>query len=373
MVVLMKRTVAILDGDVHQRIELTGMLQSVYRVRGYGEPALALTEMQMEPPDVILLGQRIGEVSGFAFARDLRRNRRFAAIPFICISEKEDSRLRDQLLLVGVKMMLVQPVDQRALMAAIDGMMSAEVERGWKELPKPQRKALEGTISAFNNVARDLAEGRPPAIGPVSEACASLVDVVAKGDLAPLLDKIRNHDNFTYVHSMRFAAFMALFAQTIGLPRDMQIQVATGGLLHDMGMMTIPPWILHKQEVLTAAEWKMVKNHVPTAQKLLQAMGQVGRGIEIIVGQHHERLDGSGYPLGLKGAQLNELARMAGIIDVFCGLTDRRPYKSPLSANAALEMMATTMSGQLDMDLLPRFRDILLATIPAGQEIEEVS
>jgi HD-GYP domain-containing protein (c-di-GMP phosphodiesterase class II) len=89
----------------------------------------------------------------------------------------------------------------------------------------------------------------------------------------------------------------------------------------------------------------------------------VGKGVEIIVAQHHERLDGSGYPNGLKAGQLNELARMAGIIDVFCGLTDRRPYKDPISAHAALELMATSMGGQLAYDLLPRFRDILLDTV----------
>jgi HD-GYP domain-containing protein (c-di-GMP phosphodiesterase class II) len=128
--------------------------------------------------------------------------------------------------------------------------------------------------------------------------------------------------------------------------------------------MTISPLVLNKQEALTQAEWKQVRNHVAVGQKLLQAMGAVGKGVEIIITQHHERLDGSGYPNGLRGPQLNELARMAGIIDVFCALTDRRPYKDALTAAAALDMMATTMTEQLDGDLLPRFRDILLDTIP---------
>ena len=369
----MRRSVAILDGDTQQRAQLITMLKPVYRVQAYSDPLAAQSGMQLDWPDLIVVGQRIGDLSGIGMARDLNRNRRFATVPFLFITDTEDSRLRDQLLLVGVKALLVKPFDVRTLLSAVEGLLNAETEKGWQELPQAQRKALESTIAAFNGVVRDLAAGNAPAMGPITEACSLLVDVVARDELGPLLDKIKNHDNFTFVHSLRFSAFMTLFARAIGLPREMQIQVASGGLLQDIGMVAIPPWILQKQEPLTPSEWKMVRNHVSTGLKLLQAMGAVGKGIEIIVGQHHERLDGSGYPRGLKGAELNELARMAGIIDVFCGLTDRRPYKDPLSAHAALELMATSLSRQLDGDLLQKFRDILLDTVSAASDVAAVS
>jgi HD-GYP domain-containing protein (c-di-GMP phosphodiesterase class II) len=367
----MRKTIAILDGDVHQRMQLTMALQGSYSVQAYGNPLAAMPAMQSDLPFLIIVGQQVGDVSGLSIARDLRRDRRLSGVPMIYIAERQDTRLRDQLLLYGVKAMLIKPFDPRSLLATIEGMVNGEVERGWKDLPLQQRKVLEGTLTAFNGVARDLASGKPPELGPVTEACSSLIEVVAQEELGPLLEKIRNHDNFTYVHSMRFSAFMALFARSIGLPKAMQIQVASGGLLHDMGMMTISPHVLNKQEALSAAEWKLVRNHVTMGQRLLQAMGAVGKGVEIIVTQHHERLDGSGYPNGLKAGQLNELARMAGIIDVFCGLTDRRPYKDPITAHAALETMATSMGAQLAADLVPRFRDILLDTVYKG-ELETV-
>jgi HD-GYP domain-containing protein (c-di-GMP phosphodiesterase class II) len=367
----MRKTIAILDGDVHERMQITMVLQGSYFVQAYGNVLAALSGMQSESPYLIIVGPQVGDVSGLSVARDLKRDRRLAAVPILYIAEKQDTRLRDQLLLLGVKAMLIRPFDPRSLVALIEGMVNGEVERGWKDLPLQQRKVLEGTLTAFNGVARDLASGKPPELGPVTEACSSLIEVVAQEELGPLLEKIRNHDNFTYVHSMRFSAFMALFARSIGLPKPMQIQVASGGLLHDMGMMTISPHVLNKQEALSAADWKLVRNHVTMGQRLLQAMGPVGKGVDIIVTQHHERLDGSGYPNGLKAGQLNELARMAGIIDVFCGLTDRRPYKDPITAHAALETMATSMGGQLAADLVPRFRDILLDTVYKG-ELETV-
>jgi len=367
----MKKIVAILDGDVHQRMQVTVALQGSYIVQPYGNSMAALSGTQIDCPDLIIVGSQVGGATGLSVARDLKRDRRLTAVPMIYIAENQDTRLRDQLLLAGVKTMLIRPFEPHTLQAMIEGMVNSQVEAGWKDLAPDQRKVLEGTLSAFNGVARDLASGKPPALGPVTEACSSLVEVVAQERLGPLLEKIRNHDNFTYVHSMRFSAFMALFARSIGLPKAMQIQVASGGLLHDMGMMTIPAQVLNKQEALSPTEWKQVRNHVTMGERLLQAMGSVGKGVEIIVTQHHERLDGSGYPYGLKAGQLNELARMAGIIDVFCALTDRRPYKEPVTAHAALEAMATTMSGQLAADLVPRFRDILLDTVYKG-ELETV-
>ncbi|SRR5579859_1268261 len=356
----MRKSIAILDSDVHQRTHVSVMLQATYGVHGYGAWSMALPAMKAEHPDLILIGHQVGECSGVSAIRDIKRDRQLNNIPVVYIADRQDTRLRDQLLLLGVKAVLVKPLDPRAVMAVATDLLTSDVEKSWQELPPHQRKVLEDTLSAFNNMARGLANGQPPEIGPINEACSSLVDAMAQHELAPLLQKIRNHDNYTFVHSMRFAAFIGLFARAIGLPKPMQIQVACGGLLHDMGMMIVPPYVMYKQSALTPEEWKQVRNHVATGHRLLQAMGQVSKGVEIIVTQHHERLDGSGYPNGLKGDQLNELARMAGIIDVFCALTDRRPHKNPMSAESAFETMATTMGGQIDLALLPRFREILL-------------
>jgi HD-GYP domain-containing protein (c-di-GMP phosphodiesterase class II) len=361
----MKKIVSILGGDARQQMQMRIALGGSFSVHVYGNPLAAFSGMQMEWPGLIIVAQQVGQSSGLSVIRDLKRDHRFGPVPIIYIADTLDTGLHDQLLLAGAKAMLIKPVDPAALQALVEQLLgTVEIERGWTDLPHHQRKALEGSLSAFNTVARDLAAGKPPPMGPVTDACSSLIEVIAQAELGPLLVKIRNHDNFTYVHSMRYSAFMGLFAKAIGLPRPMQVQVASGGLLHDMGMMTIPPVVLNKQEALTPAEWKQVRNHVSVGQKLLGAMGPVGKGVEIIITQHHERLDGSGYPNGLRGPQLNELARMAGIIDVFCALTDRRPYKDPLSASAALELMATSMGAQLDTGLLPRFRDILLDTLP---------
>src|SRR5579859_140838 len=219
----MKKVVAILDSDARQQMQMRMTLQGTYAVQAYGNPLAAFSGMQQDWPSLVVVAPQVGGSSGLSVIRDLKRDNRFAAVPVIYIAEAQDSLLHDQLLLAGVKGMLVKPLDPRALLALIEQMLvGSEVERGWKDLPHQQRKALEGSIAAFNGVARDLAAGKPPAMGPVTDACSSLIEVIAQEELGPLLEKIRNHDNFTYVHSMRFSAFMGLFAKSIGLPKAAQ-------------------------------------------------------------------------------------------------------------------------------------------------------
>ena len=186
-----------------------------------------------------------------------------------------------------------------------------------------------------------------------------IVDVVNKDDFTKMLYSVKDHDNFTYVHSIRMATFMALFGKAIGLPKEQQRVLSAGGFLHDVGKMTISRALLNKEGRLSAAEWDIIRSHVPTAQKLLLGT-EIPKGAMTIVTQHHEKLNGSGYPLGLAGRDLNQVARMAAIIDVFCALTDRRAYKRALAAEVALDTMANEMAAHIDVSLLRRFREILL-------------
>ena len=89
------------------------------------------------------------------------------------------------------------------------------------------------------------------------------------------------------------------------------------------------------------------------------------KGVSLIAGQHHEKLDGTGYPHGLKGDEINNLARMASIVDVFSALTDRRVYKPPMAPEEAFGLMSNQMVGHLDQGLLGQFREMLLAATSA--------
>jgi putative nucleotidyltransferase with HDIG domain len=180
-----------------------------------------------------------------------------------------------------------------------------------------------------------------------------------------ILRGVKNHDNYTYVHSLRVATMLTLFGHAINLPMHEQKILATGGLLHDVGKMSIPHNVLNKPGKLTDEEFTVMKSHVTASVHQLEASGGIPKGIITIAGQHHEKLDGSGYPYGLEGSKLNELARMAAIVDIFSALTDRRVYKPPMLPEEALALMTDQMAKHIDIPLLDMFKERFLDALSA--------
>jgi putative nucleotidyltransferase with HDIG domain len=166
-------------------------------------------------------------------------------------------------------------------------------------------------------------------------------------------------DNYSYVHSLRVATFLSLFGNVLSIKGDDLMTLSSGGLLHDVGKMYIPHEVLNKPGKLTEEEFATMKSHVIHSIEFLNKSPELPKGVIIIAGQHHEKLDGTGYPLGLKGAELNELARMASIIDIFSAITDRRVYKEPVPPDQALKIMGN-MKDHLDQNFLAAFREMLL-------------
>jgi HD-GYP domain-containing protein (c-di-GMP phosphodiesterase class II) len=105
-----------------------------------------------------------------------------------------------------------------------------------------------------------------------------------------------------------------------------------------------------------------MQRHVPNTIHFLEANDHIPKGARLIAEQHHEKLDGTGYPHGLRGKDINDLARMAAIVDVYSALTDRRVYKPAMAPPQAFEIMETQMTNHLDQGLLKLFRTIMLDT-----------
>ena len=141
--------------------------------------------------------------------------------------------------------------------------------------------------------------------------------------------------------------------------------LAYGGIIHDAGKVIIPKEVLNKPGKPNPEEWRILQGHVTATLDLLKDV-RVPEGALLIAAQHHEKLNGKGYPVGLKGDQINELARLAVIVDIFSALTDDRPYKKAMPADKALELMRTQMSEELDMRYLAVFHKALLSSNMKG-------
>jgi putative nucleotidyltransferase with HDIG domain len=252
-----------------------------------------------------------------------------------------------------------RPFKRSTFVTALSSSVNAHTEANWEDIEPTQRAALKNTLSSFNSIADLIQDGEPIPYDDVRDSCTPLVEAVQNNNFKNILSGVSEHDNYTYVHSMRVATFLSLFGNVLGIKGDDLMTLSTGGLLHDVGKMHIPHEVLNKPGKLTEEEFVIMKSHVNCSVDFLNETSDLPKGVTIVAGQHHEKLDGSGYPHGIEGGKLNELARMASIIDIFSAITDRRVYKDPVPPEQALKIMLN-MKGQLDQTLLSVFREMLL-------------
>ena len=177
------------------------------------------------------------------------------------------------------------------------------------------------------------------------------IDVIREmaGFFADITD-YKSH--FTWRHSIGIAEKAEKLAGFYGYDRELCDKLYIAGALHDIGKLLIPNDILEKPGKLTGEEYKTIQNHAMGTWELLKPIG----GMEDITrwaALHHEKLDGSGYPFGLKGEELGKHERMIACLDIYQALTEERPYKTGMSHDTAMEIMRKMgRSGQLDQEII---------------------
>ncbi len=348
----------VVDADAAQRAEVVATLRPFYLLREFADAAVALASLPSAPPGVVVAAEQAGVQGGVDFVRALRRQPGQEHTPLVFVADAPENRARA--LLAGADDCLIKPYRRSTLVDAVSSQINAQVEDSWEALPAHARAALRETLSVFGRISERLLNGGPVAYDSVTTACEPLVEVVNRHEHRILLDAVRGHDNYTYAHSLRVATLLALFGGLAGLRDEEQLVLASGGLLHDVGKMSIPHAILNKPGRLTEEEFAVMKSHVPATLSFLERNPDLPASVLVIAGQHHEKLDGTGYPNGFKGSNLNELARMAAIVDVFSALTDYRAYKLAMPAEQALRIMTDDMQTHLDQQLLRVFKATLL-------------
>jgi HD-GYP domain-containing protein (c-di-GMP phosphodiesterase class II) len=355
-----KPYVAIAVGEPMQRSRVVGYLMSFHYCIEYRDIPQAMAGCRGQLPLLALVSEHLSGRSGFDLVRMLRLDPDLAGIPVVMIVANDDKPTRHRFAQCGAESHLVDPYSRSALITTVSGLLNHGIERKWKTLRPLQRRAPTETLQLFNGISDVISDGRPILYPAVSDACQPVVEAVANDDFRGMLHGVRDHDNYSYAHSVRVATYLALFGFNLRLSKDEQVLLASGGLLHDTGKMSIPYEVLNKPGRLNAPELAAMKGHVAASVSYLLGCHDLPQGIITIAAQHHEKLDGTGYPNGLAANQLNRLARIASIIDVFSALTDRRAYKPPMEAETALTLMAEEMASHLDIKLLAMFREMLL-------------
>ena len=203
---------------------------------------------------------------------------------------------------------------------------------------------------------RHLKAGEPIDITPLAAVAEEMVDTMfTHGDAMLCLARIRAKDAYLMEHSMNVAILLANFGRYLGLERNVLKELTLGGLLHDVGKIMTPDEVLNKPGKLTDEEFGVMRQHVVHSYDILSNTAGITPTMLEVAANHHERLDGTGYPQRLKGEQLSLYTRMSGIVDVYDAVTADRVYKQGMQPTQAFRVLLKGINQHFDAELVTKF------------------
>jgi len=232
------------------------------------------------------------------------------------------------------------------------------------------REIYTNTHAYIGRVLEDVRLGEGLDTEQARAAVGKMIDsIVTNPNALTWLSLLKSRDEYTSFHSLNVCILSLLFAQHLGLaPADLH-ELGLGALLHDIGKMQVPLEILNKPKPLDPPEMALMKLHPTYGYEVLRAKGGVSARALDIVYSHHERVDGKGYPRGLKGAAISRDATIVAIADVYDAITTNRVYHSGISPHEALRLMYEHERGGFREEMLEQFIRCL-SIYPIGSIVE---
>jgi putative two-component system response regulator len=294
------------------------LVEDGHEVISAADGAAALEAVQRHRPDVIVLDVTMPFVDGLEVCRRLKADPDTRLTPVVLVTGQTGLDDRIKGIEAGADEFLSKPVHPLELRARIRSLSRV----------KHLIDALDSAEAAFMTLALTI-EARDP------------------------------HTNG---HCERLARHAVRLGRTLGLEEEELDALHRGGYLHDVGKVGVPDAVLLKPGPLTAAEFDLMRRH-PEIGDTLCAPLQSLRSVRPIILYHHERLDGSGYPEGLRGDDVPLLAQIVGIVDVYDALTSKRPYRDALKAEDAVRhLLRDAEMGRFNRRYVDAFLETLAAT-----------
>jgi HD-GYP domain-containing protein (c-di-GMP phosphodiesterase class II) len=240
------------------------------------------------------------------------------------------------------------------------------------ELPRA-RAAFDRSQAVLSDLAGDIRNGRAPELTAVESAVDTMVDsMLDNPDALMWIARLREEDPTTYNHGVKVALYLVALGRHLGFPRNELAYLGQIGMLADIGKTRISRAILEKPGMLTPAEFEIVKEHVDLAVQVLANGPKLPRSVMTGIEQHHERIDGSGYPKGLKSNQISIYGRMTAIADSFAALITPRAYANASAPQDALMNLYEWCGTSFHEPLVEQFVQAI-GVFPVGSMIELTS
>lgn len=319
------------------------LLEAMLRLLGYqvilardGEEALA--KVKETPPNVILLDTLMPKMDGFEVARRLKGDEATKAIPIIMMTALDEVEDRVKALEAGADDFLSKPVDATELRPRVNSQLK---------------------VKAYNDLIRNYPKEIETEVARRTQDLSKAFEKMKIGSLDTVyrLSRAAEYkDEDTGAHVERMSHYSSAIARQMGLDGDFVERILWASPMHDIGKIGIPDRVLQKPGKLDDEEWVIMRSHTTIGAEILKdASADFIKLAADIAISHHEKWNGSGYPRGIKGADIPLAGRIVALADVFDALTSERPYKAAFTLEKALAIIKESRGSHFDSEVVNAF------------------
>ncbi len=257
--------------------------------------------------------------------------------------------------------------------AEIDGVYVDTVRSEVRTVSSINQEIRTEAITGIHNLADNFMSDKgvqQKDVDEIGETADKLISSLSsKKDILVNIADIKMYDDYTFHHSLSVSIMALAIGIELGLNNQMLNELGTAGLLHDIGKVSVPIEIITKPGRLTNEEFDVVRMHPVYAAQHLGERHLVNENVYKGIIQHHEKINGTGYPYKLAGDQIHPYARILSVADVYDALTSNRPYRIPNPPNEAIEFIMAGVGTQFDEGVVKAFLR-KVAPFPTGSEVQ---
>lgn len=310
--------IVIVDDNPNNLRVLSSMLQQFgYKVRPALDGAMAIKSIIANPPDLVLLDIRMPEMDGYEVCRQLKSNPLTAEIPVIFISALQDTEDKVAAFKSGGVDYITKPFQLEEVLARVKAHLSLyQIQRDLQTMVEDRSKELTAALITLNESQKQYTHILEQTIQAISLT-------------------IEKRDPYTAGHQTRVSQLSVAIAKEMKLDEQLIEGLRLGAMVHDIGKIYIPAEILNRPGKLSDIEFMLIKTHSQVGHDIMENVQFPWPVAEMIL-QHHERMDGSGYPQGLKGEAILLEARIIAVADVLESMACHRPYRAALGITKGL-------------------------------------
>jgi putative nucleotidyltransferase with HDIG domain len=336
-------------------VELASILQSVGEV-----DTIATSDLPDDPADHfagIVVDINLRSAESVQRVRNKLRTEAYRSMPRLFVLADALHHGSMQAWALGATDTISRPFDAEGILQRIRSAFPDTVRFDATASGKALNRGIAAAHAVMVKIFEKLPAGVPLTFADVMDAENKILKAIKQTSLREWLATVGRHHADSYRHCLFVTGFAVAFAQHLGMREDDQRRLARAALLHDVGKAFIPVAILDKPGKLTDEELSVIRQHPRLGYDVLAAEGGFPPEMLDVVLHHHELLDGTGYPNGLRGNQISDIVRLTTIVDIYAALVEKRAYREPFTHAKAFAIMEQ-MGDKLDQHLLQAFRPV---------------